>query len=189
MRFSQCFSAALALMLVTAAPASSDEIEDTIEAALSAYRDGDATYAAEELTFALQLLKERQAGDLQSFLPEPQSNWIRRNDSDAATAIGFMGGTGAAAEYQKGSNRFTITLMMDSPMIAGMAAMISNPAVIASSGGRLVRVGREKFAAMDGSVTGLIGNRVLVQAEGDDTDAILKHLETMDLRGLSQFGF
>lgn len=178
-----------ALFIASATPVLADDIEDTIKSALDAYRDGDAAYAADELSFALQLLKERQAGDLQSFLPAPRANWIRKNDEDAAAAIGFMGGTGAVAEYKSGSKRFTITLMMDSPMIAGMAAMISNPAVIASSGGKLVRVGREKFASMDGNVTGLVGNRVLIQAEGDDTDAIIDHLETMDLRGLSQFGF
>ncbi|MDJ1006671.1 MAG: hypothetical protein QNJ13_02510 [Paracoccaceae bacterium] len=179
---------AAALLLATAVPAAADEVTDTIQSALDAYEEGDVAYAAEELTFALQLLKEMRAGDLMGFLPEPQDGWTRELDPDAAAALSMMGGTGAAAEYSSGSDDFTVTLMMDSPMIAGMAAMFTNPALITSGGGKMVRVGREKFVAMEGTISGLVGNRVLVQAEGDNTDAIVAHLETMDLRGLSQFG-
>lgn len=177
-----------ATLIALAAPASADEVADTIQSALDAYNDGDIAYASEELTYALQLLKEIRAGDLQSFLPEALDGWTREIDADAAAGLAIMGGTGAAAEYSSGSDDFTITLMMDSPMIAGMAAMFTNPAIAASGGGKMIRVGREKFMSMDGTITGLIGNRVLIQAEGDDTDAIVAHLETMDLRALSQFG-
>ena len=178
----------LAAMFFAALPAAADEVSDTIQSALDAYSEGDLAYATEELTFALQLLKEMRAGDLMGFLPEAQEGWTRELDPDTAAALAMMGGTGAAAEYSSGSDDFTITLIMDSPMIAGMAAMFSNPALVTSGQGKLVRVGREKFISMDGTISGLIGNRVLVQAEGDDTDAILSHLGTMDLRGLSQFG-
>lgn len=180
--------AILAAMSFAALPVAADEVTDTIQSALDAYSEGDIAYAAEELTFALQLLKEMRAGDLMSFLPEPQDGWTREIDPDAAAAMSMMGGTGAAAEYSSGSDDFTITLLMDSPMIAGMAAMFSNPALVTAGQGKMVRVGREKFISMDGTISGLIGNRVLVQAEGDDTDAILSHLSTMDLRGLAQFG-
>lgn len=179
---------AAAAFAICALPAAADEVTETIQSALDAYNDGDLSYAAEELNFALQLLKEMRAGDLQAFLPEPMDGWTREIDADAAAGLAIMGGTGAAAEYSSGSDDFTITLMMDSPMIAGMAAMFTNPAIAASGGGKMIRVGREKFMSMDGTITGLIGNRVLIQAEGDDTDAIVAHLETMDLRALSQFG-
>jgi hypothetical protein len=184
---SSCTLAA-AFAALAALPAAADDVTDTIHSALDAYNDGDIAYATEELNYALQLLKEMRAGDLQSFLPGPLDGWSREFDDDAAMALGMMGGTGASANYTSGGDDFSITLIMDSPMIAGMAAMFSNPAIAASSGGRMVRVGREKFIAMDGNVSALIGNRVLVQAEGDDTNAIIAHLETMDLRALSQFG-
>lgn len=179
---------AAALAAVVALPAAADEVTDTIQSALDAYNEGDVAYATEELNFALQLLKEIRAGDLQSFLPEAQDGWTREIDTDAGAALGIVGGTGASAEYVSGSDDFTITLMMDSPMIASMAAMFANPAMATASGGKMVRVGREKFISMDDSVTALIGNRVLVQAEGSDTDAIIAHLEAMDLRALGQFG-
>lgn len=179
---------AAAAIVLSAGSISADEVTDTIQSALDAYNDGDVAYATEELNFALQLLKELRAGDLLSFLPEAQEGWTREIDNDAAMALGMMGGTGASARYVSGNDDFSIMLMMDSPMIAGMAAMFSNPAIAASAGGKMIRVGREKFVSMDGNVSGLIGNRVLVQAEGDNVDAIVAHLETMDLRALGQFG-
>lgn len=180
---------AVLLTLASGIPAHADDVADTIQSALDAYKEGDTAYATEELNFALQLLKEMQAGDLLAFLPEAQDGWTRELDPDAAAGLAMMGGTGAAAVYTSASDEFRVVLMMDSPMIAGMAGIISNPAMITASGGKMVRVGREKFAAMDGNVTGLVGGRVMVQAEGDDVDAMVAHLETIDLRALSQFGF
>lgn len=179
---------AAAAFAICALPAAADEVTETIQSALDAYNDGDLSYAAEELNFALQLLKEMRAGDLQAFLPEPMDGWTREIDADAAAAMGMMGGTGAVATYFRDGADFTITIVMDSPMVTGMAPLLSNPAIAASSGGKLVRVGREKFISMDGDLSGLIGNRVLIQADGDDMDAIVAHLETMDFRELAQFG-
>lgn len=179
---------AAACLALAALPAAADEVSDTIQSALDAYTEGDVAYATEELNFALQLLKEMRAGDLQSFLPEPLDGWTREIDEGAAAGLAMMGGTGAAATYISGSDNFTISVLMDSPMVTGMAAMFSNPALAASGGGKMVRVGREKFVSMDGDLNGLIGNRVFVQADGDNTDAIVAHLETMDFRALAQFG-
>lgn len=181
-------SFAAALVASFAAPVWADDVTETIQSALDAYNEGDIAYATEELNFALQLLKEMRADDLRSFLPEPLDGWTREIDADAAAAVGMMGGTGAVATYVSDDDNFTITIVMDSPMVTGMAPLLSNPAVAASSGARMVRVGREKFVSLDGDLNGLIGNRILVQADGDDTDAIVAHLETMDFRALSQFG-
>src|SRR6056297_3191020 len=181
-------SFAAAVIASFAAPVWADDVTDTIQSALEAYNEGDIAYATEELNFALQLLKEMRAADLRSFLPEPLDGWTREIDADAAAAVGMMGGMGAVAAYVSDDDNFTITIVMDSPMVTGMAPLLSNPAIAASSGARMVRVGREKFVSLDGDLNGLIGNRILVQADGDDTDAIVAHLETMDFRALSQFG-
>ena len=179
---------AVAALAGGSSPAVADDVSDTIRSALDAYNDGDVAYATEELNFALQLLKEMRAGDLEAFLPEPLDGWTREIDAGAAAGLAMMGGTGAAATYISGADNFTISLLMDSPMVTGMAAMFSNPAIAASGGGKMVRVGREKFISMDGDLSGLIGNRVFVQADGQNTDAIVAHLETMDFGALSQFG-
>jgi hypothetical protein len=75
--------------------------------------------------------------------------------------------------------------MADNPMIAAMGAMIANAAAM---GMKVERIGRQKFAIEDGTVQGLINNRILVKAEGDDTDQLLSVLGTMDFKALSNFG-
>ena len=56
-----------------------------------------------------------------------------------------------------------------------------------SAMGEIRRIGREKFLITDGQVQGLINKTVMVQAEGDDVDAIFAHLKTMDIAGLRDF--
>lgn len=180
---------ALAALMLTTAPVFADDVTDAINNALEAYNEGDVQYATEELNFALQLLNEMKAGSLEGFLPEPLDGWTREMNDGMAAGMGFMGGgIGAEANYSNGSSDFSLLLMADSPMVTAMAGMLGNAAMITASGGKMVRVGREKFMAQDGELTALIGNRVLVQASGEDTDAIIAHLETMDFRALAGFG-
>lgn len=180
---------AAAFVATLALPALADDITDTLDSARAAYDDGDIQYTIEELTYALQLLNDIKAGSLQAFLPEPLAGWSREFDDEMAAGMGFMGGgIGASAEYTNGGDRFTITLMADNPMVAAMGGMLANSAMLTASGAQIVRVGREKFVDQDGQLSALIGNRVLVQAEGPDADAIVAHLEAMDLRELGSFG-
>lgn len=171
-----------------AVPAFADDVTETIESALQAYNDGDLAYAEEELGFALQLLKQMKAASLADLLPAALDGWTREIDEGAAAGFSMMGGSAASAEYSNGGERFTLTIMIDNPMIASMGAVVGNPALAAASGGKLMRVGREKFLAQDGQVMGLIDNRALIQVDGDATDAIVAHIETMDFAALGTFG-
>ena len=165
-----------------------DNVSDTIESALAAYGEGDLAYAEEELTFAIQLLKQMRAASLSGFLPDPLDGWTKEDDPDAAAGLAIMGGSGAAATYSNGEDAFSLTIMVDSPMIASLGAMVSNPAMAAASGGEMIRIGREKFVRNDRQTAGLISNRALISAEGADADAIRAHLETMDFEALADFG-
>jgi hypothetical protein len=93
----------------------------------------------------------------------------------------------AEASYDGPAGRFTITLMADNPMVAQMGAMLGNRAMMAMMG-EIVRVNRENFLRQDADLTGLIGNRVLVQASGGDVDVMVAHLEQMDFSELERFG-
>jgi hypothetical protein len=181
-RLSLLFAATLAF----ATPASADEISDTIQSALDAYNEGDTTYALEELNFAIQQINALKKDSLAGFLPEALDGWTREiDDQMAAGMMAFGGGVGASAEYRNGTNDFTITYMADNPMVASMAGMLANPAL---TGGKMIRVGRQKFVSQDGQMMALIGNRVLVQVDGDDADAITAHLETVDFKAMAGFG-
>lgn len=178
-----------AICALTIGAAQADEVTDTLQSAIDAYNDGDIEFAMEEIVFAQQLLKELRAGALEAFLPEAPDGWTREADeSDRMAAMAMMGGgTGAAAEYSNGSDRFTITIMMDNPMVMAMGNVFGNAAVMASQG-KMVRVGREKFIDQDGQLTGMIDGRVLVQAEGASIEVMLPIVETMDFRELGRFG-
>lgn len=181
-------SLVLAGFLALPTTAFADEIEDALNAALEAYRDGDATFALEELDFARAKLQEMKADALTGFLPEPPSGWRREVDDDMGAGMAMLGGgSGAAATYypEGGGRGITITLMADSPMVAGMAAMITNAGAMGAS---IERVGRQKFAVQDEQMLALIANRVLVQAEGGDVETMTPFLEAMDFRALAGWG-
>jgi len=175
-------------LVLAAVPAAADEIEDTLNSALKAYKDGDVQYALEELSYAQQLLNAIKANALQGFLPEAPDGWTREFDQDTTSGMAAMGGTGAAAVYSNGSERFTVTLLTNSPMVMGLAGVFANPAVLASQG-KLVKVGREKFIAQsENQLMGVIDSRVLVQAEGAAPEVMVPILEQIDFRALGRFG-
>ncbi len=95
------------------------------------------------------------------------------------------GGVGAEAKYTKGDETFSVSIMADSPMIAMFGGMLSSAGLL---GMRLERVGREKFLYDDGDLTGLIDNRILVQASGTDKQVMIDTLAQMDFKALEDFG-
>lgn len=177
-----------ALLLVAASnPALADEVTDTLSSALQAYEDGDIDYAIEELDYAKQLLQEMTAMELVGFLPEPPEGWTREiADENMSAGLAFMGGgTGAEATYSDGTDSIDLTIIADSPMVSMFGGMLANAAVM---GMKLHRVGREKFIENDGELTGLIDNRILIQAEGATPEVMIPLLETIDFKALEDFG-
>ncbi|GKY88216.1 hypothetical protein [Sinisalibacter aestuarii] len=177
-----------ALVLVAIAnPGLADEVSDTLSSALQAYEDGDIEYAIEELDYAKQLLQEMTSQQLTGFLPEAPAGWTREisgDDMNAGLAI-MGGGIGAEADYTDGTDSFTITIMADSPMISMFGGMLSNAGML---GMKMHRIGREKFIFNDGELTGLIDNRILIQAKGAEVEVMIPVLETIDFAGLEDFG-
>lgn len=170
-----------------AAPAQADDVIETLESAIEAYQEGDIAYATEELAYAQQLLKEMRSDELGSFLPDAPEGWTRTLDDSTASGYAMMGGgTAVAAEYSsEDGEQFTITIALDSPMLAMVAPMIKSASAM---GAKLERVGREKFANQNGELMGLIDNRIFVQASGADVDVMVDVLETMDFKSLEDFG-
>ncbi len=178
--------AASALVIGTSQIARADEVTDTLNSALAAYEEGDIQYALEELEFAKQLLVAMKTDALAGFLPEPPAGYTREISSDLAQGMAMVGGgTGAEATYTNGSDRFTISIVADSPMMAMMGGMVANASAM---GLQVVRVGREKFMLQDGDVIGMIGGRVMVTGSGANTDLIVETLKTMDFKSLKNFG-
>jgi F420-0:gamma-glutamyl ligase-like protein len=168
--------------------AAADEISDALTAAQEAYADGDIQYALDELDFARNKLLEAKTNQLGSFLPEAPDGWTREVSSEMNQGLAMMGGgVGAEATYTSGSGdeSYKITLMADNPMVASMAAMVTNAAAM---GFQVERVGRQRFMVQDNEMTGLVANRFLVQISGADPETMTAALESMNFAALAGFG-
>lgn len=177
-------AAALAVPL----SAQADDITDALAAAITAYEAGEIGDALDEMAYAEQLLQALQAEGLTAYLPEPMDGWTREIGEDAGAAMGFMGGGFMAeASYSGQGPEFSVTLMVDNPMVMQMGAMLGNRAMMAMMG-EIVRVNGENFVNQDGELLGLIGGRVLVQASGGDMTTMRAHLEQLDFDALEGFG-
>ena len=179
---------AIAFALAAVLPAHADEISDTIQSALDAYNAGDVAFATEELAFAQQLLQQMSAMSLSDCLPEAPEGWTREINTEMNAGLAMMGGgVGAEAEYSDGTDTFTVRYMADNPMVTAMAGMLSNSALMAAMG-QMTRVGRQKYVNQDGTMSTLVNNRILVQAEGAAPEVMLPVLEAIDHRKLGEFG-
>ncbi|WP_300512666.1 hypothetical protein [Aliiroseovarius sp.] len=179
------FLAATALLLSTIA-ARADEVSDTLESALAAYNEGDIQYALEELEYAKQLIAAMKTDALSAFLPAAPDGWTREVNSEMNAGLAFMGGgIGAEADYSRDGQTFSITIMADNPMIAAFAGMIGNAGMM---GAKLERVGRMKYMNQDGELSGLVDNRILIQAKGAPVDVMIPVLKAIDVKALEDFG-
>jgi len=169
--------------------ASADDFTTTLDNVRQAYEEGDIAAAKEELDYAGQLLGQMRAKKLQSLLPDALDGWTRKDAevSNAGTAM-FGGGTTAKAEYQKGKDRISISIITDSPMLASMAMLFSNPAM-AGTQGTMKRINRQKvMVKKDGSITAMVDKRIMIEISGrapaEDKEA---YFEAIDIKELKDY--
>lgn len=170
-------------------PATADPFLDAMNAAIEAYADGDIQYAQDELTEATRLLAAMKADGLASYLPEAPDGWTQEIDTEANAMMGMLGGgTSASASYSGPDASFTINLIADSPMVAQLAMMLGNAAMVAQMGGQIERINRVRFMREDDSLQAIVANRILVQAEGATPDTMIPVLAMMDFDQMGTFG-
>jgi hypothetical protein len=177
-------------LTMLAAAAAADEFTDTLEGALEAYRAGDISAAQQDLEYAGKLLTAMKSETLAKFLPAAPAGWTREESADEADASGMMGmfggGTAASATYRRGSDEMSLTLIANSPMITGMAGMLSG--ITAMGGGKPMRIQRTEFALNDEDLQGVVGGKVMVSVGGnasvEDKTALI---DSMDLAALAEF--
>jgi hypothetical protein len=180
---------ALAVLAGLAGPATADEVEDAIAAALEAYRAGDMEVAKEELDYAKTLLDKAKAQGLAQFLPPALAGWSRTDAEPEALGAMFLGGgLTASATYEKNGASLEVQLMADNPMVATMGAMLATPSVMAMQGD-VRRLGRMRYLVTHGGeVMALVDNRILVQVTGGAPEADkIAYFEAIDFEGLSAF--
>ena len=176
------------LAFLIALPAQADEIEDTIEAALEAYREGDLKTAKEELDFAAQLMAQQKAEGLGGFLPEPLAGWEREVEDTTQAITMFGGGLMAKARYSDGENDVEIQMMADNQMVAAMGAMFNNAALMGAMG-KVKRINRQKVVITpQGELQTLIANRIMIQITGSAPEDVKEaYFAGIDIEGLEEF--
>ena len=170
-------SAMVVGLVVFPGAVSADEITDSINEALTQYKNNDYAAASESLSYALQLLGQKKGVQLQELLPKPLPGWTADEASSETINAAIMGGgINAERRYQRDNSSVTVKFTTDSPMLQGMMMMFSNPMFATADGGKLEKIkGRKaiiKFNSRNnsGTITIVVGNRTLILIEGNSVN-------------------
>jgi hypothetical protein len=170
---------AAGLLGVLCLPAArADDVTDQINEALKAYQNHDAQTAIAALDAAANLLRQARAEALKKLLPAAPSGWTADDAEGSAVGAAMLGGgTTASRKYHDGDQQVEVEIMADSPMLQGMAALLSSP-FAAAGGMKTVVIGgrRMSYTPSDNSYVTLVADKVIVKVSGnkDVPDAALK---------------
>ncbi len=168
-----------------------DEVTDILGEATEAYKKGDYVQTKEDLTYVLELLKQKKGDSLKTLLPEALDGWTAEDaKSESAGAAMLGGGTNISRVYKKDKSTITISVVTDSPLMQNIGMMMSNP--MFSSGGKQKRINREKAMIKynnkqkSGEVTLLIDKRFMVSVKGIDVteEELVDYTKAIDFKKL-----
>lgn len=189
----KCQWASLSILALTLLVSSvqADDITDSIQEATDAYAKGDNSKAIESLNYAVQLLQQAKAKNLETLLPEPLSGWTaEKAESSAVGAAMFGGGITIDKRYSKGDSHINIQIVTDSPMLQGMLALFANPMFATSSGGKLEKVAGQKAlstydpATQSGDYQFAVATKYMVTVKGEKAseDDMKAYAEGIDFK-------
>ncbi|MCD6654133.1 MAG: hypothetical protein LT067_05140 [Sulfurovum sp.] len=181
------------LISAIACSAAADDVTDSIEEAVDAYKKGEYKKASEELTYALESINQKKGNSLKIYLPEPLEGWTA-DEATAQTANAAMlgGGTMLSRTYHKSESLITIEMVMDSPLMQGIAMMMANPMFRSSEIGELTRINKEKAMIKydnkekSGDITMIVANRIMVTVKGETVskEELIAYAKAIDLKKL-----
>lgn len=187
----------LALAPLAAGPLAADEIREQLDLAIELYEEGELAAAITELQFAIGEIQARLGGAYALTFPPAPDGWTAEDASQESGAAFMGGGTIVNRSYREtdGSGSMEAQLIIDNPMLQGMAAIFSNPAMLAANPNmQRVRLGRDNAvlefdqAAGRGEVTYVLGGgRAMLKVEGRGLasgDQLVALLKAWDVDGL-----
>lgn len=184
----------LMIVVVSVSLTYADEVTDTIKDALQEYRSGKYRAATETLEYASQLIMQKRAERLRSFLPPPLPGWTAEDTATRAigsAVIGVKVGIYASRQYHKGSGSVTVTISTDLPML--QIQMMFNPLLGVSEKGRLKRIKGQKAVVeynpeeRSGKISVLAANSFLITVDGKGVSKgiIEDYAKRIDYKGLT----
>lgn len=187
---------ALAVALATGA-AQADEITDQLDAARGAYESGDLRGAVDTLNFAVAAIQEQITQGLLKLLPEPIAGWqADPAESESGGLASMITGTNLSRRYfRDDGGEVTLRLMANSPMLPMLTMFLSSPFMMQadpttkpySVKGQRGMIKQETNGSVEATL--MVGNTILVQAEGSPTagkEAVQAYLEALDLGAIAR---
>jgi len=180
-----------AFMLAT--PIVADEVTDTLEESIKAYKDGDYVQVKEDLTYVLELLKQKKGEMLKAFLPDALEGWSAEVATLETAGSGMLGGgTSVSRIYKKDKSKIKVSIVTDSPLMQSIGMMMSNP--MFASGGKLKRINREKAIIEydekeeSGELRMVFEKRYLITVEGDKIteEDLINYAKALDFKKLKE---
>jgi len=190
------------LALAVSTPIFADQVEEQVQQGLELYRTGDFGAAITELEFAINDIRKAMSGQLADTFPPPPAGWSAggaESSGEAAGAAAMFGGAmGTMLErgyaQDGGDGTMTASLVIDNPMVQGMAALINNPMMMAAQPNtERLRIGRETGMlkwepdAAQAEATLLLDGRIMMQVKGENLaspDAVAELLKAWDLKAV-----
>ncbi|MBU2113400.1 MAG: hypothetical protein KKE94_06450 [Gammaproteobacteria bacterium] len=171
--------------------AGESEVLQAVDAASKHYEAGELSQAIAQLDYASTLMRQEKGEQVKQAFPAAPSGWQAEDaESDVAAAAMFGGGISASRNYYNDEHRIEIQLMMDSPMLQAFSMMLSNPSMIAMSGGKLTKIqGLQAVQKLDGDQLELqfltpAGAMVTLTGDNAAQSTLLKLANAIDLKKL-----
>jgi hypothetical protein len=170
-----------------------DDITDTMEEAMSAYKKGDYVQAKEDLTYVMELLKQKKGDTIKGFLPEALDGWKAEEAKSETAGSGMLGGGATTSRvYTKDKSKVIIEVVTDSPLLQGLGSLLGNP--MFNSGGKLKRINREKATIkyneknQSGDVTLMLDKRFLITVKGSKVteDELVEYAKAIDFKKIKE---
>lgn len=181
-------AAGLAVLLPQIARA--DDVTDEIDRARKAYEAGNIADAKTALEVAAQMIGQQKAKALQGVLPAPLAGWSAKDgEPTSAGPAMFGGGISASRTYESGEKTCIVSVIGDSPMLAMVSMVLTNPSMAGMSGARVVPLGeRHALITQEGDVQLMSSNNYLISVSGscEEPDK-LAYAQAVDYKKLSGF--
>lgn len=192
MRRSALFVRVLAVMLLSFASArAADTVPARLDAARAAYAKGDLARASSELEAAVAEMHGRLGKTLGEFMPAPLDSW-RGEAVEVQGLASAGGGLAISRAYGRDESSLNATLILDNPAVFAAAEQFAATAPNQPNVKR-VKIGAEDAlmrwdsANRAGEITLVLGNRVLLQIEGDSlgsSDLLLEAARSWNVAGI-----
>ena len=172
---------------------SADDITDTIDEAMASYKKGDYVQTKEDLTYAMELLKQKKGETIQGFLPNALDGWTAEKAKSENAGSGMLGGGSTTSRtYTKDKSKIVVSVVTDSPLLQGLGSLLGNP--MFNSGGKLKRINREKATIKyndkqkSGSVTIMLDKRFWITVEGKKVteDELVEYAKAIDFKKIKE---